>query len=125
MQYEALEEKTVSNPHQFVYNVYNSGQEINIFAYDRMVRDFYSMTQKKLLLDTCKVNNSIAISSSLLKRSQKERYKNKRVYVGRNVYYVFSKTTVPLDIFLIVRDMEEEEKHIYDIWRSIFVSKRL
>ena len=102
------------NPHQYAFNKYMSGQEIDFLKHDFYIRRFYKMQRQQLITDICKINNQIAVSSKLLTRRQKDKYKDNRFTSGRNTFYLFLIDSVPFDVYHRIKHLEEENKYVYE-----------
>lgn len=92
------------NPHQWVFHRYMSGQEVNILKFDKRVRDFYQQKQLTQLEAAAQATNHIAVENRLLSRTERTKYENKRVAVGRRMFYLFQRDAVPPEVFFKLKD---------------------
>lgn len=98
--------QSVRNPHQYLYSKYVMRRSVNLLQLDKMTRDFYKHKFFNFLDNTCKVTGHIAVSSQMLKRRQREKYKDSRLYAGRNVFYLFPCNEIPFDVYHLVQPID-------------------
>lgn len=119
----STQHEPMKNPHQWLYNRHMFGKNINVIAYDKMVRTWNEQQKNELIENMCLASNQIAIASRILTRLQHEKYREKRVKDGRNAFYLFPCDNIPMDIFLKVKP-EYGKRTYFDLSESFLSDDR-
>jgi hypothetical protein len=94
-----LAERRVDSPEAYTYHCTYFGRPINPVLLNKIWRVHMKQAYINQLEQACKATGSVAISSVILSRHEKEQHKHKRYTCGRQVYYLFPADAVPLPIY--------------------------
>ena len=107
-----MQAKQLLSPDTYTYNQIYFGREINPVVLNKKWNEYLSQVYVKQLTQACKATGCIAVRSSLLTRTEKEKYTERRYHTERKVYYLFPVDSVPLGIYCKLE--REDGKLIYE-----------
>ena len=106
-------------PNQYLYLSQRKAQKqgkdiqqvVNLYSFDAIYRDYHFDEQLKLLNAVCDVVGHVAIHSAKLTDHMKRKYKENRVKLSRNTFYLFPRQEIPADVFYkVVQPSLDERK---------------
>lgn len=92
-------EKRIDSPEAYTYHCTFFGEKINPVKLNKIWRVYMNQAYVDQLEQACKATRSIAVSSAILSRHERDQNKEKRYSCGRKVYYLFPADAVPMNIY--------------------------
>jgi hypothetical protein len=87
------------DPQAWAYRKILHGQEVNPLAMVGLVRRFVRFNEANLLAQVCEQTGKIAVSSRLLPKRTRERYRAYRITAySKSTYYLFDRSYLPADV---------------------------
>lgn len=102
MMMQATQVRKMENPHTWAFRQCLYGRAVNIPYFSKIVREYYNEQMFDLLDQTMQLTGHIAVSSGRLSRHMRSKYRQKRIEIGRNTYYLFDRSKVPSDIGAVI-----------------------
>jgi len=107
----------IVNPIQWSYKQQYFGKEVNIVRYNSLIKRYMNQQQREQLEATCRITDHIAVSSGHLSRREREKHPDRRLLIGRHVFYLFKMREIPLEVYVKINPIEGV--YIYDDGQSI------
>lgn len=100
-----------AQPLQWAYMQVYHGREFNVVKYNKMVKEYMDHAALTQLENTCRTTNHIAVLNRILTRRQREKYSSNKIAIGRQVFYLFNDSSIPLDVYDLLCD--KDPSYIY------------
>lgn len=107
-----MQAELIKSPETYIHECNFYGRTINPVKLNMRWKEYTKQIYIKQLIQACKSTGRIAIHSSLLSRSERDRYKNNRYYAQKKVYYLFANDDIPL--FIYCRLSPQQGQLIYE-----------
>lgn len=104
----------VKSVKEWAYMCMLTGKEVNPLVLISMFDREQKRKSKQLFENLLKVSDQIAISSRLLTKHKRTKYRDKMLRLGMDSYYLFHRRYIPADIYPLIRNLLMDEKIIYD-----------
>lgn len=91
------------DPFAWAYSQYYFGKQVNVVKLAKVARAYMDDRQYQQLEDQCRITQNIAVSSRLLSRRTKEKYRDRMLRVGRESFYLFPCDSIPPEVFFRIK----------------------
>lgn len=92
----------IEDPQSWAFMRMMQGKHVNSLHLLTMMVKKQQRKQSELMLRMCKAAGQIAVSSAILTRRQRDKYRENKFQEGKHVYYLFDNKYIPADIGLLI-----------------------